>query len=308
MPEAGSARIADAPDIRCAAAPFPSLFRTADLLRDALATADSDFVRPEPRARSSRPSAKPRGSGARERGRGAKSGKHRLALVAGIVLAVVIAGILANALVLQKSRHPAPLLGGLAPVQKPAAPPAPARPQRQEAQPPAAPPSPPPAPERSAADREAREVPSASKLRPPATIAAAPVKPTDPIADMLKISPREARPEARPATASVPRPPAPVVQRPVAPTKPKPAPAAQPRPASSNHHRLAAASQPNPTVAAAQRALVRLGFVLEADGLAGPATRKAIERFERERGLPARGTLSPDIVRRLAKESGIPIE
>jgi peptidoglycan hydrolase-like protein with peptidoglycan-binding domain len=60
-------------------------------------------------------------------------------------------------------------------------------------------------------------------------------------------------------------------------------------------------------VAAAQRALVKLGFVLEADGVAGTSTRQAIERYERDRGLPARGVLSPDLVRRLGTESGMPI-
>jgi peptidoglycan hydrolase-like protein with peptidoglycan-binding domain len=60
-------------------------------------------------------------------------------------------------------------------------------------------------------------------------------------------------------------------------------------------------------VLAAQRALVKLGFVLNPDGIAGAATRQAVERYERERGLPVRGALSPEILRRLSAESGLPV-
>lgn len=60
-------------------------------------------------------------------------------------------------------------------------------------------------------------------------------------------------------------------------------------------------------VLAAQRALVKLGFVLKADGVAGPATRQAIERYERDRGLPVRGDLTPALARKLSAETGLPI-
>ena len=68
-----------------------------------------------------------------------------------------------------------------------------------------------------------------------------------------------------------------------------------------------AAEPSTATVAAAQQALVRLGFVLRADGVLGAATRQAIELFERDHGMPADGDLSPRVTRRLSELSGIAI-
>ena len=62
------------------------------------------------------------------------------------------------------------------------------------------------------------------------------------------------------------------------------------------------------TVQGAQRALVKLGFVLKADGVMGGTTRQAIERFERDRGLPVRGDLTPKIIKMLSAESGVAID
>jgi peptidoglycan hydrolase-like protein with peptidoglycan-binding domain len=61
------------------------------------------------------------------------------------------------------------------------------------------------------------------------------------------------------------------------------------------------------TVAAAQRALVRLGFVLRADGVWGASSKKAIELFEHDHGLPADGNLSPRVTKQLSQLSGISI-
>jgi peptidoglycan hydrolase-like protein with peptidoglycan-binding domain len=58
-------------------------------------------------------------------------------------------------------------------------------------------------------------------------------------------------------------------------------------------------------VLAAQRALIKLGFVLKADGVPGAATRQAVERYEREHGLAVRGELTPEIVRKLTAEAGL---
>lgn len=66
-------------------------------------------------------------------------------------------------------------------------------------------------------------------------------------------------------------------------------------------------AEPSRTVLAAQRALAKLGFVLKVDGFAGIETRRAIERYERSRGLPVQGELTPKIMRRLASESGLSI-
>ncbi|RVU12599.1 peptidoglycan-binding domain-containing protein, partial [Methylobacterium oryzihabitans] len=73
-------------------------------------------------------------------------------------------------------------------------------------------------------------------------------------------------------------------------------PAAAPKPGS-------AATGPDKDVAFAQRALVKLGYgPLAVDGVIGPGTRAALDRFERDRRLTgvSRGTL-----RELAARSGL---
>ena len=83
--------------------------------------------------------------------------------------------------------------------------------------------------------------------------------------------------------------------------KAPPAPPARPSAAA------AASAAPSKLVLAAQRALVKLGFVLNPDGVAGATTRQAIERYERDHGLPVRGALSRAITRKLSAETGITI-
>lgn len=67
-------------------------------------------------------------------------------------------------------------------------------------------------------------------------------------------------------------------------------------------------AEPSRTVLGAQKALAKLGFSLKVDGIAGLETRRAIERYERSRGLPVLGELTPKILRRLASESGLAID
>ncbi len=67
------------------------------------------------------------------------------------------------------------------------------------------------------------------------------------------------------------------------------------------------AASPNKNVLAAQRALTKLGFAVPATGTAGAATRQAVEKFEKSRGLPPKGELTPKIMRELAAASGIAI-
>jgi peptidoglycan hydrolase-like protein with peptidoglycan-binding domain len=55
----------------------------------------------------------------------------------------------------------------------------------------------------------------------------------------------------------------------------------------------------------AQKALVRLGYVLRADGVFGVTTRQAIERYERDNKLPVRGELTPKLARELVAKSGL---
>ena len=66
----------------------------------------------------------------------------------------------------------------------------------------------------------------------------------------------------------------------------------------------AASAAPSQLVLAAQRALVKLGFVLNPDGVAGATTRQAIERYERERGLPVHGEVTPALIRQMSAETG----
>ena len=61
----------------------------------------------------------------------------------------------------------------------------------------------------------------------------------------------------------------------------------------------------DPSVLAAQRALMKLGFVVRPDGVFGETTRQAIKTFEQDHGLTAHGELTPKIKRELAHLSGV---
>lgn len=55
----------------------------------------------------------------------------------------------------------------------------------------------------------------------------------------------------------------------------------------------------------AQRALLKLGYVVRADGTFGAGTRQALAAFERDSGLPAKGELTQKLLRQLATRSGL---
>ena len=57
-----------------------------------------------------------------------------------------------------------------------------------------------------------------------------------------------------------------------------------------------------------QKALMKLGYVLRPDGVMGTTTRQAIEKLERERGWPARGELTPKVLREISARSGFSFE
>lgn len=62
-------------------------------------------------------------------------------------------------------------------------------------------------------------------------------------------------------------------------------------------------------ISAVQNALSKLNYgPLKSDGVLGPGTKAAIERFERDRNLPVTGALSPRSLRALAQQSGVEIE
>ncbi len=62
------------------------------------------------------------------------------------------------------------------------------------------------------------------------------------------------------------------------------------------------------TVMAVQRALSKLGFKVPPTGAAGPATKKAIEAFEKDRHMAVKGEVNRHLVKVLAAESGIKID
>lgn len=61
------------------------------------------------------------------------------------------------------------------------------------------------------------------------------------------------------------------------------------------------------TVLAVQHALVKLGFVVRPDGQMGTVTRHALEQFEHNHGMAPEGKLTPALLRRLSADSGITI-
>ena len=61
-------------------------------------------------------------------------------------------------------------------------------------------------------------------------------------------------------------------------------------------------------IQSAQRALIKLGYPVKADGVMGGTTRQAIERFERDRNLPITGELGAKTQRELASQSRVAIQ
>lgn len=209
--------------------------------------------------------------------------------IVGATAAAVGVGILVNALALQGGPHPAPLFRP-APAARPAPTPAPAQ----------ATPLPPVRPVEKAAAPSA-PAPAASAS---ASVAAEPASAGVPLPPRIQRSAAPAPAASAPA-AGIPIPPAPI------PTAPRDAigdilkggaPAA-------TTAAPAAPVEPDRTVLAVQRALNKLNYgPVKPDGLMGPGTRQAIERFERERRLPVTGEATGRTARELATASGIPVD
>ena len=235
-------------------------------MREALATADHDYILTEP--------SKPRQRSKRARAPQAKrrhfgvsplNARRLFGFAAGAICVAALGGIAFNALTQQKTRHPAPLFAH--------APPASAAKESTVTELNAAPPTVPaaPRPQQAAPSREedspsakpvAEEKPSSSHAHP-APGEAPDAAPRDAISQLLLGKGHE--PEASQQAAST------------------------------------------ATVRAVQKALVKLGFVLKADGVMGATTHQAIERYERDHGRASHGELTPAVLRRLAAESGAPI-
>lgn len=83
----------------------------------------------------------------------------------------------------------------------------------------------------------------------------------------------------------------------------------QSAPAPARNDPLAALIAPSQQMVAVQRALADYGYgPLKTSGVYDPATKAAIEKFERDRRLPVTGVLSPDVVRELSTVTGRPLE
>jgi hypothetical protein len=226
-------------------------------LREVLAAADHDIVLTEPASKLKHLREKLLTARRRGSQRTGRRGRRYLSILAAGLFVATAAAILLNALVWQRTRHPAPLFARAAPA--------------------------PPAKEPTTAGLSAV---SASRPQPAVT----PLQPHDkPVEKPPAEMPAGGHPRQTRITSS---PPHDVISQLL---KAPPAPPARPT-------TEAAASA---AVLAAQRALVKLGFVLNPDGVAGATTRQAIERYERDHGLPVRGDLSRAIMRQLSAETGI---
>jgi putative peptidoglycan binding protein len=235
-------------------------------LHEVLAAADHDFVLTGPASKLKRWRQKlltARRRGSRRTGRWSQ---RYLSIPATGFFVATAAAIILNALVWQRTRHPAPLFARAAPV----APVAPAKEPTIAGLIAVPLPQPQPAvtaiqPYDEPVEKPSLEMPAGGH---PRQIRVSSAPPRDQISHLLKVSPAS---PGRPATAD---------------------------------ETLAAHRK---SVLAAQRALVKLGFVLNPDGVAGAATRQAIERYERDRGLPVHGEVTPALMRHISAETGITI-
>lgn len=187
-----------------------------------------------------------------------------------LVVVSAVASFSWNALVEQPTRHPAPLFAEAKPAAKPSlAPAAPVEASRREPAP--VPPLPTPRPDVTST-AAIRAAPQAPAQAPRGDTIGALIRGGEPA--------RPPEPKAKPARTDA--------VEPARPAEPKAKPA---------------------RVEAVQKALAKLGYgPIAVDGVMGSETRRALERFERERKLPVTGALSPRTTKRLASASGIAID
>lgn len=194
--------------------------------------------------------------------------RHPLQALGGVVLLATVGAVSVNALAWQTRTHPSPLFAAKPRESRPVATPVALSPARTTV---ASAPSPLPAP-------------------PPAA------RPRDPQAEPARLQPS-------------------AVVSPL----PSPLPLPVPRPKDPHADALRTSETGSVTpngrldaqksVAAAQRALIKLGHgALKVDGVLGPGTRHALERFERERKLPVTGELNARTVRELSAQAGLAID
>jgi len=89
--------------------------------------------------------------------------------------------------------------------------------------------------------------------------------------------------------------------------EPAPLPAAGPGNPPASDGAAAAAPDPDPQIVAVQEILADLGYAPGSiDGFIGPATKRAIEDFEIDRGLDMTGRITPALLQELTAVSGVP--
>ena len=149
-----------------------------------------------------------------------------------------------------------------------------------------------------------KPVPEATKTaaETTGTLAAGPrVRPAEP---PVAAQSEGAAPTPRPRPQSIEE-----LQREIAAPERKTAAAPAAGPAAPRPRKIEAGPNPPATrVTAVQRALAEYGFgQIKPSGVIDEATRKAVEKFERERNLPVTGQVSPRLLRELAAVTGRPI-
>jgi Putative peptidoglycan binding domain len=289
-------------------------------LREIAAASDFDFVAAEPRrAKSAAPK---RGKGKKKPVRAALSWLAALRRFGTPFLAVValiglLAAVAVNAMYLQHGRHPAPLFGATFKIETPKPPPRPAHldfllgeklPSRT------------PAPA-SATDAAFVPAPSVTAREVAPGVAAPVAPPVAPAATAPAAKPIIAPAHAKPATAPAHAKPvvapahkdrdaigsligggktAPSVAKNVVNKKvvKKPAHAAAP----------AVAPAPAKSMLTTQRALEKVGLLINPDGHYDVATRKAIETFQQKNNLPVTGELTATTRHLLAARSGLHVQ
>jgi len=208
--------------------------------------------------------------------------RHPAGIVGGLLALGAVAAVAANALSFQTGRHPAPLFAkaptGKAPAGKAQADKAP-----QDKDP----------ADRTSADKSVSpaELPAQASARADASRAVRPEATRDGIGALLRGDDRTtaslgARSGPAKAAAAKPAPAREAAAHPPA-REAKVAEKAEPKVTALHASAPAAGAKPDKSIAYAQRALVKLGYgPLTVDGIAGPSTRAALARFERERRLP----------------------
>ncbi|PPQ34890.1 Putative peptidoglycan binding domain-containing protein [Rhodoblastus acidophilus] len=263
-------------------------------MREIAAASDFDFVASEPaptpkrtraagRSRAQSPSASPQWL--------SRIWVWRTPVFGGVAFVALLATIAVNAMFLQHGRHPAPLMGSVLHIETPKAEPAPV--VRAE----------PAAPVPSALDEALTPAPLASPVAPAKaakTAAPAPVAPAKAVMAPKPVAPVKAVATAKLGASGN----ATAVAK--APAAPKPA--AKSGDAIGALMDKSAAPAADNKVSSAQKALNKLGAHVSANGKFDDATRKAVQKFQRDNGLPATGELTPALRHYLALQAGLPVD